>query len=48
MPVSFGKSICKTIDVKLLGSKCYYTHFRFAKYIDAFDFTQAAEESKPN
>jgi len=44
MPVSFGKSICKTVDIKILGSKCHYTHFRLPKYIDALDFSQAAEE----
>lgn len=44
MPVFLGKSICKTVDVKILGSKCHYTHFRLAKYIYALDFTQAVVE----
>ena len=48
MPMFFGKSICKTVDVKILGSKCHHTHFRFPKYIDTFDFTQAAEEWRHN
>jgi len=46
--VSLGKSICKTVDVKILGTKCHYTHFRFAKYINALDFTQAAVELRQN